>query len=251
MRGKGSGDGAGWDGNGGGPGESGEAMAVPYGFLRRESAWTVEVICPRPPLGGGREFRVLNLEHPDLERVVMDEMGAGVEVYYDRRWRCGLGLTRWVLENPDWAVGKRVLVLGAGLGVEAAALAALPAAEVWVNDLSPVAVSLCCAQVLANVPGAAVRKVCGYFEELGFGDGWEFGMPDCAVASFVVYSPETRRAMGKFLDRNRGMRVLLANEAMPDFGKLMAEVGRSYEVVWREEDEGGDCFFEIFSFDAE
>jgi len=69
-------------------------------------------------------------------------MDAGVDVYYDRRWEVTSILTDWLEKNHSQYEGKRVLVLGAGVGAETLVLGRL-AEKVYLNDLMAIRITKC------------------------------------------------------------------------------------------------------------
>lgn len=164
----------------------------------------------------GLSLERLNLEHPEVGRRILEEMSAGVDVYYDRVW----GLTRrfcsFLLERPGLVEGRRVLVAGAGVGMEAV-VTGLLARAVVVNDRAPVALELCMEQLERN--GVRSRgRAPGPFQDV------ELDGIDLVLACFVVYDPETRAAMAALLRRcrERDVPALLANEDVGGhFGALL------------------------------
>ena len=46
------------------------------------------------------------------------EIDAGIDVYYDRRWKATERFARLLYEQPSLVSDKRILILGAGAGVE-------------------------------------------------------------------------------------------------------------------------------------
>ena len=82
---------------------------------------------------GSEEYLLLDLDQRAVELRVMEDMDAGVDVYYDRRWEVTGLLTEWLEGNHGVYEGKRVLVLGAGVGIETAVLGRL-AGRLFIND---------------------------------------------------------------------------------------------------------------------
>lgn len=172
----------------------------------------------------GRPLRLLNLDHPEVAHPILEEMGRGFSVYYDRRWGVTERLCRLLLEEPEWTAGKAVLVLGAGVGAEAVA-AGLGAREIHLNDLSPVALELSVRQLREN--GVAPHRI-----HLHPGDFSRIPLPDVdlALGCYVVWDTGTRRAVARFLERFPGP-VLLMNGEMPHFRRLLAEIDRAVEPL--------------------
>lgn len=181
--------------------------------------WQSEVV-------GGEQFELLNLEHPSLEKKVMEEMAKGVEVYYDRRWSATAVLTDWLGENRSLFQGKTVLILGAGIGAETLLLGK-HAEHVWLNDLAPVALELCEEQMLEN--GLSnFTLLPGRYEEL------ELPEVDLIVGSFLIYNEDTMAAMERFLTLQRG-EVILVNERLAPFPKFLSN--HAHSILF--EDESG------------
>lgn len=181
---------------------------------------------------GDRAFRRLDLEHPEVGDRIMDEIQSPVAVYYDRRWPLTGGFCRFLVERPDLLEGKRVFVAGAGVGMEAVVAGAL-ARSVVVNDVAPVALELCAEQLEGN--GIETYEVApGPFEEV------DLEGIDLVVACYVVYDPETRRAMARLLERTgeRGIPALLANADIGGhFTRLLRGLGdraRELDGSWPE-----------------
>lgn len=182
-------------------------------------AWIQQIV-------GGSEFELLNLQHPEVEARVIDDMSQGVKVYYDRRWEITEVLTDWLGQNQNAMRKKKALVLGAGIGAESLILGHF-AEHVWLNDLSKVALELSARQMEQNgLHNFTLLE--GRYEEL------VLPQVDLVVASFLVYNDETRKAMEAFLEGHQG-ELVLVNESLPDFKKLMK--GRDFEPIF-ENDSG-------------
>jgi predicted nicotinamide N-methyase len=170
---------------------------------------------------GQEHYTLMNLEHPHVEERVRSDMDAGVAVYYDRRWSITTVLTAWLLENVDVFRGKRVLVLGAGVGAEALVLAR-HGAHVWVNDLAPAALELSAEQLNKN-------GLHNYTELLGRYEAIDFPEVDLVVAGFLIYNKDTLAAMRAFLARHQGD-VLLVNERLKAFRTFLKT--EPHEVIF-------------------
>ncbi len=170
---------------------------------------------------GQEQYTLMNLEHPNVEARVRSDMDAGVAVYYDRRWSITTVLTAWLLENVEVFRGKRVLVLGAGVGAEALVLAR-HGAHVWVNDLAPAALELCAEQLNEN-------GLHNYTELLGRYESIDFPEVDLVVAGFLIYNKDTLAAMRAFLARHPGD-VLLVNERLKAFRTFLKT--EPHEVIF-------------------
>lgn len=170
---------------------------------------------------GQEQYTLMNLEHSHVEALVRSDMDAGVAVYYDRRWSITTVLTAWLLEHVDVFRGKRVLVLGAGVGAEALVLAR-HAEHVWVNDLAPAALELCAEQLNQN-------GLHNYTELLGRYEAIDFPEVDLVVAGFLIYNKDTLAAMRAFLARHQGD-VLLVNERLKAFRSFLKS--EPHEVIF-------------------
>lgn len=174
---------------------------------------------------GGEEFELLNLESPQVEKRVMEEMANGVKVYYDRRWEVTAHLTDWLAANRELVEGRRVLILGVGVGAESLLLGKF-AEQVWLNDLAPIALELCARQMERN----GLRNFTllpGRYEKLDLPE------VDLVVGSFLIYEAETRLAMEAYLAQSDS-EVILVNESLADFKKLLEE--RGGEVLFENEE---------------
>lgn len=163
----------------------------------------------------GRVFRAHDFDHPDVQARVGQDMAAGVDVYYDRRFRLTSHFCRWVDAHPGAVADRTVLVAGAGVGLEAVVLGGRAAAVV-VNDVAPTALDLAVEQLAANGVHD-VRTAPGPCQDVDL-DG-----VDLVVACFVVYDADTRDAVAGLVRRasRRGVPALLANE---DIGGFFDEV---------------------------
>ena len=178
---------------------------------------------------GGHTFRQLDLRNEEVGARVVEEIESGVDVYYNRRWDLTRHFCRYLLAHPELVEGLRVLVAGAGVGMEAVVVGRL-AAAVTVNDRAPVALDLQMEQLAENgILGA--RPLAGSFEDAPLG-----GI-DLVVACYVVYDDETRTAMSRLLERagERGIPVLLANEDLEGhFSRLLESTDRSVTELERD-----------------
>lgn len=173
---------------------------------------------------GGDSFSLMNLNHPRVEKDIMDEMSTGVQVYYDVRWDITEALTDWLAENISLFRNKRVLILGAGVGAETLILGRY-ADHIWINDLSPVALSLCQEQLNKNGISNAT-SLPGRYEEL------DLPPVDLVVASFLVYNDDTYRSMTSFMAHHQG-NLILVNESLAPFPKLLSE--QSHRILFEKD----------------
>ena len=154
----------------------------------------------------GSTFRQLNLDHPRVEARILEEMSSGVKVYYDRDWPFTRRFCRFLLAHPHLLLRRRVLVAGAGLGMEAMVAGRL-VERLWINDMAPAALELQQLQLRENgIIG--VEKLDGSFGDL------ELPLAvDLVMGCFVVYDQETAAAMESLLRHahDRGVPSLLAD----------------------------------------
>jgi predicted nicotinamide N-methyase len=147
----------------------------------------------------------------------MGEIASGIQVYYDRRWNITEQFCRFLLAEPAWVDGRTVLVLGAGVGLEALVIGRL-CQKLYINDLAPVALELCAQQLCQN---GITDFAClpGRYEAL------TFPPVDLLAGCFLVYNQSTAAAMQQLLTRHTPP-VLLMNENMPVLQKLVRETAR-------------------------
>lgn len=170
---------------------------------------------------GGQNYFLLDLDDKAVERRIIADMDAGVDVYYDRRWEVTDLLTAWLEDHHEVYEGKRVLVLGAGVGAETVVLGRLTE-KLYLNDLSPVALELCAEQLVSN--GIMNHEaLLGRYEEL------EIPKLDLIVASFLVYNAETLNAMRLFMETN-DCEFILMNENLTEFKKILTDI--KHEVIF-------------------
>lgn len=156
----------------------------------------------------------------------MEEMSSGIAVYYDRRWALTDFFAQWLLEHREMMTGKRVLVLGAGVGLETVVLGQ-HTAHLYINDLAPVSLDLCLEQLRENgVENVTVLP--GYYEKL------EVPEVDLVVGCFLIYNRETRVAMESFCKNFNGP-VLLVNETLADFRSFLTGLERPSESLFSED----------------
>jgi len=177
---------------------------------------------------GETDYKLLDLDQKSVEKRIIEDMEAGVDVYYDRRWEVTDYLTAWLENHHEVYADKRVLVLGAGVGAETLVLGRL-SEMIHLNDLSPTALELCAEQLEHN--GIDNYKILlGRYEQLDLPE------VDLVVASFLVYNRETLDAMKRFVSENN-CQFILMNENLKEFKSLLAEF--SHEILF--EEEGATC----------
>ena len=175
----------------------------------------------KPYLIGSETFALMELKHPQVEQEIIAEMSQGIDVYYDRRWATTGVLTEWFAQNTDLFLGKRVLIIGAGIGAETLILGR-HASHIWINDISPTALTLCQEQLKENGIENATSLV-GRYEELDLPE------VDLVVASFLVYNDDTYRSMSTYMDQHQG-NLILVNERLAPFPKILKE--REHRILF-------------------
>lgn len=140
------------------------------------------------------------LSHEEAQAVVAEP------AYWSFCWASGQVLAQWILDNPHWVAGKRVLDFGSGSGVVAVASALAGARQAIACDTDPAALDA--ARANAELNGV----------EIGLCDDWNnrpAGL-DVVTAADVLYDPENRPLLGVF--RESAGRVLLADSRMKVLG---------------------------------
>lgn len=114
-------------------------------------------------------------------------------------WASGLALAQYILNNPAWVAGKRVLDFGCGSGVVALAAARAGAIEVVACDLDPA--SLKASTANAQLNGVNLRLCADYFSlRQTF---------DLILAADVLYDAANRHFLDLF--RQRATEVMVAD----------------------------------------
>ncbi len=140
------------------------------------------------------------LSHEEAQAVVAEP------AYWSFCWASGQVLAQWILDNPHWVAGKRVLDFGSGSGVVAVASALAGARQAIACDTDPAALDA--ARANAELNGV----------EIGLCDDWDnrpAGL-DVVTAADVLYDPENRPLLEVF--RESAGRVLLADSRMKVLG---------------------------------
>lgn len=179
---------------------------------------------------GPHKYHLLNLDHPRVEAAILDEMEAGVDVYYDRRWDVTEAFCYFLINQPDWITNRSVLVLGAGIGMETVVIGRL-AKKLYLNDLAPIALELCGRQLRKNGLNS-FELIPGRYEAI------EYPPVDIALGCFLIYNPDTAQAMSRFLE-NCPSPLLLMNEPMPPFQKFLRNAKKP--IRYLNEDEAFPC----------
>jgi len=177
---------------------------------------------------GESDYELLNLAHAEVDLRVMGDMENGVDVFYDCRWGITEVLSRWLEENAELIRDRKILILGAGVGMETLVLAR-HGSHVWVNDLAPVSLELCGEQLEKN--GLKnFTKVVGRYEEI------ELPSVDLIIASFLIYNEETLASMQSFLASYQG-ELILVNERLDPFPKFLSQ--HEHRILFEEGDAVG------------
>jgi len=158
------------------------------------------------PDSRGLELHLLQESYPqhrlegDAVVRIMDE-----PMYWAFCWAAGQSLACFLLENPGYLKGRRVLDFGTGSGVVAIAAALGGAGSVVACDTDPLAREACLLNASHNNVGV---EVIGGLDELA-------GPLDLILAADVLYDRSNLDWLGRFLDR--APQVLLADSRIKDF----------------------------------
>lgn len=137
---------------------------------------------------------------PEETRRILEE-----PPYWCFCWASGLAMARWLVEQPHWVQGKRVLDFGAGSGVAAIAAARAGAAEVVACDLDPLALQACRENAALN--GVSLGYSADFFAEAD-----RF---DLILVADVLYDRANLPLLDHFL--SRGQQALVADSRVKDF----------------------------------
>jgi len=149
------------------------------------------------------------LSHEEAQAVVAEP------AYWSFCWASGQVLASWILDNPKWVEGKRVLDFGSGSGIVAVAAAMAGAREAIACDIDPAALDAVSANAALNgVSVGLCRDWADRPKEL-----------DVVTAADVLYDPENRPLLGVF--REAASRVLLADSRM----KVLADSAYCRQAV--------------------
>ena len=142
-------------------------------------------------------------------------------------WAGGLGLARWIIDNPQVVSGKSVWCFAAGAGIEAIAARHAGAADVTVNDIDPVA----CAAAKLNAELNAVVVQTSDSDKVGDSlDG-----VDVLLAGDFCYDEELSERVFSWLEQllDAGIEVYVG-----DPGRVFLQKERLH-TVWRGKAEPG------------
>lgn len=154
------------------------------------------------------EIRLLLLEQgypqgdlgPAQMQRVMDN-----PLYWIFCWASGQVLARYILDNPAWVKGKRVVDFGCGSGVVAVAAALAGAREVIACDVDTLALEA--TRFNARLNNVSLTLSDNYFDIAG--------TIDRVIVADVLYDRENFIWLQRFLDR--APRVLIADSRVKDF----------------------------------
>ena len=170
----------------------------------------------------GQRFQLLNLDHPEVSACILGDLDAGIAVTYDQRWDVTARFGRFLLANPEWVAGRRVLALGAGVGLESLVIGRL-CHHLYLNDLAPAALALGAEQLRQN--GIAhFTCLCGRYETLPLPPA------DLLVGCYLVYNRDTAAAMRQLLARSTPP-VLLCNDNLLSWQTLLRTTRRAYHPL--------------------
>ncbi|WP_273205442.1 class I SAM-dependent methyltransferase [Marinobacter subterrani] len=140
------------------------------------------------------------LSHEEAQAVVAEP------AYWSFCWASGQVLANWILDNPHWVAGKRVLDFGSGSGIVAVAAALAGARESVACDIDPAALDA--AKANAGLNGVSVT-LCNDWASRP--DGL-----DVVAAADVLYDPDNRPLLEAF--RTAAPTVLLADSRVKVLG---------------------------------
>ncbi|AKJ98131.1 methyltransferase [Pseudomonas chlororaphis] len=162
------------------------------------------VACPLPDT----DLKLWLIDGDNMDRAFSPEETRRIlhePPYWSFCWASGLAMARYLVEQPQWVEGKRVLDFGAGSGVAGIAALKAGALEVVACDLDPLAIAACRAN-------AALNGV-----ELGFSADFfaEADRFDLVLVADVLYDRTNLPLLDQFL--SRGREALVADSRVRDF----------------------------------
>lgn len=156
----------------------------------------------------GSDLRLWLIDADNMDRAFSPEETRRIlhePPYWSFCWASGLAMARWLVEQPHWVQGKRVLDFGAGSGVAAIAAARAGAAEVVACDLDPLALQACRENAALN--GVSLGYSADFFAEAD-----RF---DLILVADVLYDRANLPLLDHFL--SRGKQALVADSRVKDF----------------------------------
>lgn len=139
---------------------------------------------------------------PEAVRRVMDN-----PLYWTFCWASGQVLARFLLEQPQWVRGKRVLDFGCGSGVVAIAAAQAGAARVVACDIDPLA--LAATRLNARRSRVSLELAGDFFSVTG--------EIDLVIVADVLYDRANLSWLQRFVAR--APQVLIADSRVKDFNQ--------------------------------
>ncbi|MEN2397272.1 class I SAM-dependent methyltransferase [Pseudomonas halotolerans] len=162
------------------------------------------VVCPLP----GTDLKLWLIDGDNMDRAFSPEETRRIlhePPYWSFCWASGLAMARYLVEQPHWVEGKRVLDFGAGSGVAGIAALKAGALEVVACDLDPLALAACRAN-------ARLNDVTLEYSEDFFAEDDRF---DLVLVADVLYDRANLPLLDQFL--SRGREALVADSRVRDF----------------------------------
>ena len=147
----------------------------------------------------GEDYPQGDLSQEEMRRVMDNPL------YWVFCWASGQVLARYLLDNPEWVRGRRVLDFGCGSGVVAVAAAMAGAREVVACDIDPLA--LAATEINAGLNNVELTLSENYFDVSG--------ELDIIIVADVLYDRENLPWLQRFVER--APTVLVADSRVKDF----------------------------------
>ena len=150
-------------------------------------------------------------------------------LYWVFCWASGQVLAQFLLDDPSWVKGKRVLDFGCGSGVVAIAAALAGAREVVACDIDPLALEATRRNALLN--GVELELAGDYYEVVGD--------IDLIIVADVLYDSENLAWLEQFVER--ADQVLIADSRIKDFNHPpYVQIGRRQGCTLPDLDESAE-----------